>query len=236
MDVFVEAQPDATYAWLFSIEHWGLAGAGVDEASALADLEAGALTAYETFLERHGDRAPPITEASVVERLNGDELAFARDKDAATSEHLSRTLKHLAWARQDLVKLLETATEEELDWDDPSRSLPHWAWWRSARQMAWHIAITESAYYLSRLGIRPPEPFSSLRSPLPAPSTAELLDLLSSSSAHVRHALQEIPLDLYREHDAEVWTTTKVLRRLAWHERSETDVVRQLLTDAKASH
>jgi hypothetical protein len=30
------------------------------------------------------------------------------------------------------------------------------------------------------------------------------------------------------EADGEVWTTTKLLRRLAWHERSELRVMREL--------
>jgi hypothetical protein len=176
----------------------------------------------------------PIERLSVAERLDGDELAFVRDKSASTSEELSRTLQLLAWARQDLVKALKGATEDELDWVDPTRSLPRWAWWRSARQMAWHIAITESVYYLSRLGVRPPEPFASLTAPLPAPNTPDLLDLLDRSGAHVRRELPELPLDLSCEHDAEIWTTTKVLRRLAWHERSENEIVDQLLTSARA--
>lgn len=99
--------------------------------------------------------------------------------------------------------------------------------------MIWHIAITETRYYLARLGVESPEPFRSLRRPLPAPPTAELLGALERSAGHVRRTLPTLPRDLFREADGEQWTTTKVLRRLAWHERSELDVVRTLLTGAR---
>jgi hypothetical protein len=58
------AYDDTTVAWVFDIEFWGVCGQGVDESSALTALRA----------EINGSR--PF---SVVERIVGDELAFARD-------------------------------------------------------------------------------------------------------------------------------------------------------------
>ncbi|KKK56949.1 hypothetical protein LCGC14_3059420, partial [marine sediment metagenome] len=43
-----------------------------------------------------------------------------------------RTLQILTWARSDLLKLLESATDIELDWDDVGRQMPSWATWRTA--------------------------------------------------------------------------------------------------------
>jgi hypothetical protein len=75
--------------------------------------------------------------------------------------------------------------------------------------MAWHVADTESRYYLPRLG-------------LPSrPREADLLPELQRSAAHVHAAVRRVAPALLRRSDGEVWTTTKLLRRLAWHERGE---------------
>jgi hypothetical protein len=108
-----------------------------------------------------------------------------------------------------------------LDWDDPQRVLPPWAWWRTLRQMAWHVADTESRYYLPRLGL------PSRR------READLLQELQRSAAHVHAAVQGVPAALLRRSDGEVWTTTKLLRRLAWHERGELEVMRRLAERAR---
>ena len=96
-----------------------------------------------------------------------------------------------------------------LDYDEPTRILPAWARWRTLRQMAWHIADTESRYYLPSLGI-------AARPALPG-----RLAELAASGLQVRHVVASMPAGLARQHDGQIWTTTKVLRRLAWHERSE---------------
>lgn len=38
-----------------------------------------------------------------------------------------------------------------------------------------------------------------------------------------------MPSDALRRDDGEVWTSVKVLRRLAWHERGELVAIRELL-------
>ena len=75
--------------------------------------------------------------------------------------------------------------------------------------MAWHLADTESRYYLPSLG-------------LPArPRLPDLLDELAASAEHVRRTLLTAPPDLLRTDRGETWTTTRLLRRLAWHEPAE---------------
>jgi hypothetical protein len=75
--------------------------------------------------------------------------------------------------------------------------------------MAWHLADTESRYYLPSLG-------------LPArPRLPDLLDELVASGEHMRETIRVLPPDLTRTERGEVWTTTKLLRRLAWHEPAE---------------
>jgi DNA-binding NarL/FixJ family response regulator len=82
--------------------------------------------------------------------------------------------------------------------------------------MAWHVADTESRCYLPRLGLAG------------RPREADLLGELQRWAAHVQAAVQGVAAALLRRSDGEVWTTTKLLRRLAWHERGELVVMRRL--------
>ena len=84
--------------------------------------------------------------------------------------------------------------------------------------MAWHLADTESRYYLPSLG-------------LPSrPRLPDLPDELAASAAHVRRTLLAAPPDLIRTDAGETLTTTKLLRRLAWHEPAELVTMRALAT------
>jgi hypothetical protein len=112
--------------------------------------------------------------------------------------------------------LVGDLTDTALDADDPARQLPRFATWRTIRQMAWHIADTESRYYLPCLG-------------LPAkPRATTLRDELLQSARHVTDALATLPRDRIRRDGSMVWTSTKLLRRLAWHEPGELAVMRDL--------
>ena len=91
-------------------------------------------------------------------------------------------------------------------------------------------SITESLYYLPNIGVPPAPPFDQLRSPFPVPNTDELIRTLQESHRHVTNAIHRLSPDVVRRSaGAGTWTSRKVLRRLAWHERDETRVVRRLL-------
>jgi hypothetical protein len=133
----------------------------------------------------------------------------------------AQTLAILRAARLRTLALVGACPDAVLDWDDPQRVLPPWAWWRTLRQLAWHVADTESRYYLPRLG-------------LPGrPREADLLQELRRSAAHVHEAVSSVAPALLRCSDGEVWATTKLLRRLAWHERGELVVMRELAQRAR---
>jgi hypothetical protein len=105
---------------------------------------------------------------------------------------------------------------ELLDFDNPVRVLPSWARWRTLPAMFWHVVDTECRYYFPGLG-RPDRP------------RAEDLDTeLDACAAHVRATVIGMPDDLLHHHRDEEWTSTKVLRRLAWHERGELTAMRDL--------
>jgi hypothetical protein len=51
---------------------------------------------------------------------------------------------------------------------------------------------------------------------------------LAASAEHVRQPVETMPADLVRKAEGEIWTSTKVLRRLAWHGRSELRTLHRL--------
>ncbi len=192
-------------AWAWDLDVWGRVGQGLDESSAVAALRT------ETENVCGHDVA-----VVVVERVDGDEQVFDRDRAAATDAELAATLEVLTAARHETLALIRGCPDHVLDRDDATRTLPSWAHWRTLRQLAWHIADTESRYYLPSLG-------------LPARTRGDdLVAELVSSAAHVREHVLSVERERIVEAAGEVWTTTKMLRRLAWHERSELRVMREL--------
>ncbi|MDQ3358891.1 MAG: hypothetical protein M3520_08625 [Actinomycetota bacterium] len=193
-------------AWSFDLSHWGRCGQGDTERQAVADLAV-----------RCG--RPDARSVEVIERIHGDEQAFERDLEPPARAEVEATMAVLDEVRPRTIELVSAATESALDRDDPARVLPGWASWRTPRQLAWHIADTESRYYLP-----------GLRLPGRARAT-HLVTELRESAEHVRSVLRGLspePL-VVRDRD-EVWTTVKLLRRLAWHERGELEVLTRLLS------
>jgi hypothetical protein len=205
MRVYVETGVDraATAVWSFDLEHWGRCGRAPNETDAVAAL-----------LRITGER-----DAEVVERIDGDGQAFARDRVPANTEERQATSRILAIARSETVALVRGATPAQLDWLDAGSPVES-ASWATPGELAWHIADVESRYYLPAVG-RPPRPRAS-----------KLLDELTVSAAFAVGALGLLPSRAIEERDGEVWTTVKVLRRLAWHEREHVAVLRDLLARA----
>ena len=200
------AYDSGSAAWVYDLDLWGVCGQGRDEEEALRELR--------TMVGSDID--------VVVERVEGDEHAFTRDLLPCTPDERAKTLTILEEARPGTVELLRSCTEAELDFDDANRTLPRFASWRTLRQMGWHIADTESRYYLPATG-------------LPAkPRTEGLFEELGQSARHVSAQLRAVSHDLVVAVDGETWTTVKLLRRLAWHERAELEVMRTMLHKARA--
>lgn len=190
--------------WSFEQPHWGSCVQGRTADEALA-----------TWQAHHG-------RARVVEDVEGDEQAFLRDFQPASDEEVERTLDILRLQRARALALLDELPKHFLDHDDPGRVMPSWAGWRTIRQVLWHICDTESRYYLPQSGLRSRDRDATLR------------EELTASSQHVREVLATMPRAATHREDGEVWTTTKLLRRLAWHERGELDAVVELLASWEA--
>lgn len=202
-EVYVEsgvgaAFDDGAVVWSFDADLWGRCAQGRSVGEALA-----------AWADEHGP-------CRVVETIEGDEQAFARDLLPAAKDDVARTLAILRIQRERSLALLGVLSPSLLDRDDPAREMPPWARWRTIRQTLWHICDTESRYYLPQLGLPHREPAEDLR------------DELRASHDHVVRALADLPRDLVRS-GGEAWTSTKLLRRLAWHERGELDAVGALL-------
>lgn len=150
--------------------------------------------------------------------------AFSRDRVPCTDPERQATLAILGDVRPQAIALLRSCSEAELDWVDPARVRPPWASWRTLRQMGWHIADTESRYYLPCLGLGSRELAGSL------------LEELELSTKHVRGVVETMPAGLVVEGEQGTWTTVKVLRRLAWHERGELAAMRAMLAKARSPH
>lgn len=203
-EVFLEtgvgmALDDAAAVWSFDLDLWGRC--------VQARSGDGAIS---TFIVAFGP-------AQLVETVHGNEQAFARDLQPLLDDELDATLAILTEQRERAILLLTSLPDKVLDHDDPARELPSYARWRTIRQMLWHIADTESRYYLPSLG-------------LPAkPRAIDLLTELGDSTHHVRSTITMMPRDAVIRDRGEMWTATKVARRLAWHERGELDAIDDLL-------
>jgi hypothetical protein len=198
-------------AWTFDLEHWGTCGQGPDDDAALADLAA-----------RCGLDPGALEVAERVDRaVSGYETVFDRDRAPASEAERDATLAILDRARARTLELVRSAPPSVLAYRDPHRTLPPYAWWHTVGQVALHIADTESRYYLPLLG-------------LPARERAsDLVTELEESGAHVRRVVSRIAPDLASASDRHgSWTSVKVLRRLAWHERAELNVLERLVAQA----
>lgn len=201
-------------AWTFDSDLWGCCGQGPDEPSAVADLQ-------RQINAVSGDELELVIAERMAAARTGDEMAFSRDRRPCTMAERSATLAALAEVRPQTIALIQSGSDDVLDWDDPDRILPPYATWRTIRQLAWHVANTESRYYLPCTGLGYRE------------ATADLLTELEESAAHVRSVVTAMPADAIRKDEVYgTWTAVKLLRRLAWHERGELTVMRQLATRA----
>ena len=165
-------------------------------------------TAVANLLGRTGE-----TMGTVSERIAGDELCFERDRLPPTPEEIAATQRILRETRAETIDLIAHASDDQLDRGDAARELPDWANWTTPRLLAWHIADTESRNYLPHAGLAARERESNL--------VAEL----EASADHVDRELTSVetrPL-------TGDWPAVKLLRRLAWHERGELVVLKQLL-------
>jgi len=181
---------------------------------------------YRAWLgvHRFGDLEPG-SRIDIAEEIHGDEVLFTPDRRPTTESEINRTVQLLQASRSDLISVLEDLPAAALDWDPPYERFLPWASWRTARQVAVHIANTETHYYLTAIGFDPPWE--------PVPSDSEWHSFLADRRADAIRFISELrgASDLVRVDNTEAWSVRKVLRRMVWHERLHTKSLRRILDE-----
>lgn len=208
MDVYVDTGPGMTAvgevaAWSFDLEHWGECGQGITEETAVANLARRTGNAQQRIVDR-------------ISLAMRDEV-FEADLRPATDAQVSVTADILRRERRRTMELVARASVDQLEAADEGVAQPVWMRWRTASAIAWHIADTESRHYLRLVG-------GGERAPVP-----DLLGELEESGHWIQAQLLSIRRDAVERQGTALWTTVKVLRRLAWHERVESVFLRRRL-------
>lgn len=186
--------------WSFDGDLWGRCVQDETEPRALARFE-----------ELYGP-------CSVMERIEGDERSFARDRVPATDAQRRWTRKILSGQHDRAIRLLRAIPVRALDFDDPDQQIASYATWRTPRLVFWHIADTESRYYIPRCGL---------------PDRDRLPDLeqeLMASHAYAMQTIDSIGAEANLTTGHEEWTSVKLFRRLAYHERVELDIIEAMVS------
>jgi len=145
----------------------------------------------------------------VTERLTGRDFVFQEDLAPTTDAQITRTLQILDEQRARTLALLDSASDDDLDRRDDAVRQPSWMSWRTPRGILHHIADTEARAYPRWCGLPQLGQVDGLRAELEA------------SADHIKRIIKEMPRSFTTEHRGETWTSVKLLRRLAWHERIE---------------
>ena len=188
----------------------------------------GCIEAYHSWLAFHDDSLPtpggPF-ETQVVETFRSFashdrpeyvvNAFFEDDRRPLGYWDAEAGLRLFQWTREDLLAVLQLATQEQLD------SPLHGEIGGSVAGVLKHIAGAEN-WYLDQLNL------ALGREQLPE----DPLSMLEVVRANMRTRLVELVGDerIFQGDGGELWSARKVLRRALWHERAHTQHVRRLLT------
>lgn len=190
-----------------------------------------AIPEYFRWLRSHGeDVAIPTKPKLVVAQelrvrkspgdAGGPDPLLRCDKVPASHQDVTRCLRLLSYAREDLLRLLSGRSKEALDWKPKGEP-------RSVLNALQHIAQVD-IWYLSRISA---DPY------LDRAKTIDVLTFLKYSRSLVAEALPSLTSTQLRKvfHPRKwsekpyPWTATKVLHRLVTHERQHTNYLRRIL-------
>lgn len=188
--------------------------------------------AYRAWRASHGLAIESETGAvEVVDHVAGHEVLFGPEREAASPEEVDLTIRLLGYSRADLVRDIEAAPVEALDWDPPYRRFASWADWRTIRAVLAHIANGETQYYTRNIG----------HEPLSAPA-----DPAGDWRAFLRQSREEAVAFLVGLRDSpdrcrvraldcgygeEWWSVRKALRRMVAHERMHHSSILRILRE-----
>jgi len=183
------------------------------------------------WLAKHGEQAPLEMkgfEVDVAEmmRVNYNpveagkpEPLFWSEVPPVTKKDIARTLRLMAYSREDLLKLVSGLPDGLFDWSPPNEP-------RTIRNCLRHIAYVEP-WYITRLDVD-----------LFCKYPRDVFKLLDCTREAVINYLEDFPrekmLGVFQPHKdksplCNLWTARKVLRRMVDHERLHAKYVEKVI-------
>jgi predicted RNase H-like HicB family nuclease len=224
-DAYLERHQDGR--WLAIIPDLpGCFGSGPTDQAALAALTA-AIPPYYAWLRTHDDYTPQVRGPwAVVPRetfqtfIAGDyevNAFFAPDAQPVDDDELDWGLALLAWAYEDLMRLVRAAPPSALDAVSASGG-------RTPRQILDHVAQMQ-LWYVSRLDA---SPVPTAIGQLPGAPIERLERVYAACADRLRATTDQQRVQVL-QHQGERWSLRKVLRRGVWHVRDHTAEITCLL-------
>ncbi|PKN97687.1 MAG: hypothetical protein CVU42_15465 [Chloroflexi bacterium HGW-Chloroflexi-4] len=200
---------EKSMAWVF--DHPGCFAYGVDDKEAILRVPQ-AMVAYQEWIGKHTDESWLSDlgdfDVRLIEALEKPEDGthapnwFRFDGQSLSQIEVEQGLKILSWSRTDLLEIVTSFSDQELDQTFEGERL-------SIRGIVKHIADAET-WYLDRLGLA-----DGLKGHLEKDVFARILQVRTRT-------VEVLPLlagkTEIREVDGESWSGRKFLRRTAWHE------------------
>jgi predicted RNase H-like HicB family nuclease len=228
VSVCVTVGPEATDA--FAPDYPGCWVYGKTKTDALQQVKNN-VNEWFDWMKRHGDNfldSHDNVEIEVAEMLRVDydpseagtpEPLFWSEVAPITKDDIVRTLRLMAYSRDDLLAVIKSLNDKQLDWQPPVKLLP-------IRDCLTHIARAE-LWYLTRLN-----------EPWPEEIPESLTGLLEYSRGIVAEYLKNFPKRKmkgifqprkYPSPVCNLWTARKVLRRIIDHERLHTRDIKKVV-------
>jgi predicted RNase H-like HicB family nuclease/uncharacterized damage-inducible protein DinB len=195
-----------------------------------------AVTEHFNWLSRHGESAPvrpAEIEVEVAEVLKVDydpvkagkpEPLFWSEVPRVKKDDIMRTIRLMAYSRDDLLSLVSNLDRQTLNWKPPNEP-------RTIRNCLKHIAYVEP-WYITRLNMKVSWTFPR-----------NIFEMLKATRKVAIDSLRTLPREkrggiIQPEEDlssiCNLWTARKVLRRLVDHEVLHTKYIEKVLRLYKA--
>src|SRR5712692_3316044 len=190
-----------------------------------------AIPEYFHWLRSHGEDVaiPTRPKLVVLQELRmrgspgdagGPDPLLRCDKLPALHQNVTRCLRLLGYAREDLLQLLSGLSKEALDWKPKGEP-------RSVRNALRHIAQVD-IWYLSRIGAEPLLDKTKMKDVFTFLKYSRLL-VTEALPSLTQTQLTKVFYPRKWSDKPYPWTATKVLHRLVTHERQHTNYLRRIL-------
>ncbi len=190
-----------------------------------------AIAEWLEWMKRHGEHVPIKTkdfEVEVAEMMRVDynpvkagkpEPLFWSEVSTITKKDIARTLRLMAYSREDLLKFVSSLGNGCLDWLPPDKP-------RTIRNCLRHIAYVEP-WYITRLNVDLPSKYPRKVFEMLNCTRKIVVDYLKSFPREKMHGIYQPEKD--RSPICNLWTARKVLRRLVDHERLHTKYIEKVI-------